>query len=235
MKSWRGYPVGNPETDRARLEAWLRDDLQVAGLRGSVSLSPSASGQQADSWGLGDWVGAFLGQRRTTATSRYHTAIPGAGRHVDLIISTTSQGAIASLLYVLETTREFRDEIRFIKERFVGSGRFDGPRAKELNRNKPLVRQLRATLSAEHAPLRRSWFGLRTRAGGARATSMILDPAYIMAGQTADGWRLIAGTQVFAPRNLSWLTLNYIPIYQGEWRLGIPQVLEGARLLESVA
>lgn len=235
MKSWRGYPSGDPETDRRRLDDWLRDDLAAAGLRASARFTYAPYEGEQPSGSLRDVARTLLGQHRVHQAHGYHAQIDGLARPVDLIVTTTADGDIASLLYLLGTDVSFADEICFVKKQSVGSGTFDGPRAKELNRSKDAVKRLRSALSARHDPLRRSWFGLRTRGGGASGTTMFLDPAYLLARNDPEGSTIVAWTQVFSPLDLSMLTLGYIPIYKGEWRLGVAQVLDGARVLESLA
>jgi hypothetical protein len=235
MKSWRGYPSGDPETDPRRLDDWLRDDLAAAGLRAAGRFTYAPYEGEQGPRGIGDLARALLGESQVDQAHVYHARIDGVGRPMELDVTTTAKGEISSLLYIMGTDVSFGDEIRFVKQRYVRSGKFDGPRAKELNGNKDAVKRLRNALSASHDPLRRSWFGLRTRGGGVSGTTMFLDPAYLVARNDPEGSTIVAWTQVFAPIDLSMLTLGYIPIYKGEWRLGVAQILDGARGLESLA
>lgn len=233
MKTWRKYPKGDPEVDLGLLEDWLNEDLAIADLPGTISLEYALSDAE-DVGGLGKSAAFWwkTGGGRVAGQHTYHTSIPGTPWPMDLGVVTSGVGSIASLTYVIRSDTEFGQGIRFAKERTLRSGKFVGDRAEELNKNKALVKQMRGVLSARHDVPERSWFGLMTRA---LKHEMFLAPAYYEVFPTEYGAEIVAFTQVFPPRDLSMLTLNYIPIYKGEWRLGIAQVIEGVRVLESLA
>lgn len=233
MKSWRKYPKGDPDIDRGLLNDWLQEDLAAAGLPTQIDLTYAAYEDTSSGLSVGKALLSVLtGEGRVWGAHSYHTIIPGAPWPMELVIVTTDKGHVASLAYAITSHRTFPHEIRFVKEKFLRSGKFDGDGAKELNKNKALVKQMRANLSATCYVPKRTRFGLTTPT---LPIELFLDPAYYRVSPAENGSNIIVFTQVFPPRNLSIFTLGYIPIYKGHWSLGVAQVIQGVALLESLA
>ena len=233
MKSWRKYPKGDPDVDRVLIEEWLHEDLSLAGLSGPVSLEYAPYADAKEAWGRGKaLLGAFFGESQSWGVHSYHAEIHGAKWPIEMFILCNEKGCISSITYSIASSRTFPHEIRFVKERYVLNGKFDGEGAKEFNKNKDLVKRMRRTISAEHYVPERGAFGIATTAVGRQ---MYLDPASWQVTPNGSGSHITAHTTVFPPVDFSLLTMGLIPIYKGGWGLGVAQVLEGIALLETLS
>ena len=229
MKSWKEYPKGNPDIDLALLQNWIEDEAMMAGLSDCPRLEYAPSEKARETWGRakGVLMGA-LGTSQALGTHSYRAEIPGLRWPLEITIETTVEGHISSILYYAQLERVFAEEVRFEKERYAMSGDFKGTNAKKLKGNKELLKQMKADLSAAHYLPKRSWFVL-TRSGN---TQISLDPSFYHVIPHDDGSDVIVLTSVFPPRDLSVLTLNYIPILIGGWSLGLPHIIRGIETLE---
>jgi hypothetical protein len=153
----QGFPRGNVAEDSQKLQSWWMEELQKAGLSGTVSVEPMRlESQQLPPPGLGKQLFESLLLQRQAATSAYayHATIRGAPWPLETIVMTTESGTITSVIYRAVLQSPGTGEVSFRKSIGLLSDKLEveGPAAEQFRSRKTLLKKIKDRLNRRYEP-----------------------------------------------------------------------------------
>ena len=152
-----GFPRGNQAEDCQKLQAWWTEEMQKAGLSGTITVEPvRLDAQQTPLPGLGKQLFESLVLQRQAATSTYayHAAIPGAPWPLQTLVMTTESGMITSVIYRAVLKAPIIGDVSFKKSIGLLSDKLEveGPAAEQFRSRKALLKRVKDGLNRRYDP-----------------------------------------------------------------------------------
>src|SRR5437764_1476210 len=152
-----GFPRGNQAEDCQKLQAWWTEEMQKAGLSGTVTVEPvRLDVQQAPLPGFGKQLFKSLVLQRQAATNiyAYYAAIPGAPWPLQTLVMTTESGMITSVIYRAVLKAPIIGDVSFKKSIGLLSDKLEveGPAAEQFRSRKALLKRVKDSLNRRYDP-----------------------------------------------------------------------------------
>src|SRR5436309_10192547 len=152
-----GFPRGNQAEDCQKLQAWWTEEMQKAGLSGTITVEPvRLDAQQPALPGLRKQLFESLVLQRQAATSTYayHAAIPGAPWPLQTLVMTTESGMITSVIYRAVLRAPIIGDVSFKKSIGLLSDKLEveGPAAEQFRSRKALLKKIKDGLNRRYEP-----------------------------------------------------------------------------------
>ncbi|MGD0992883.1 MAG: hypothetical protein ABR998_10465 [Gemmatimonadales bacterium] len=214
----KGFPAGNPSEDRERLQAWWEEEMSKCGLSGATTVEHSAYQDQSRSSSAGRSLFESLVMQRTAATIAhlYYSKIPGAPWPLEALVTTTSDGVIAEVVYRAVLKCQVRGGVSIKKSIgwFGDKLEIQGVGAEQFKARKDIVRKCKDCLC------RRYYYPLR----GFHASK-----EYFELGEASLTLRAEAGTTEAIVRT----TVRDEKAFVGrKYSLGLPAIVKTLQMVE---
>src|SRR5947199_7190642 len=152
-----GFPRGNQAEYCRKLQAGWTEEMQKAGLSGTVTVEPvRLESQQTPPPGFGKQLFESLVLQRQAATNTYayHAIIPGAPWPLQTLVMTTESGMITSVIYRAVLKAPIIGDVSFKKSIGLLSDKLEveGHAAEQFRNRKTLLKKIKDGLNRRYDP-----------------------------------------------------------------------------------